>query len=77
MLCEICHGAVLSRAEEHAPVELVERDKSGGIRTYVVHCCGGCYRDKVAMGAKDAPERKGDWTDTPIVLRGLNRGGPA
>jgi hypothetical protein len=56
MRCEVCHGVVLSVDEERTPAEMVEKDGSGGIRTYVVHCCAGCRQILAESGAA---ERRG------------------
>jgi hypothetical protein len=59
MRCEVCHGVVLSIEEERTPAEMVERDGSGGIRTYTVHCCAGCRQVLSESGAKERNPKGG------------------
>ena len=55
MLCEICHGSVLTVAEERNPVEVEERKPDGSTRRYTVRCCERCAQDLAARQALKGP----------------------
>jgi hypothetical protein len=50
MLCEECHGVVLSVQQEREPVELQER-VNGAVRTYVKRLCEKCFEMLTRKGA--------------------------
>ena len=58
MLCEECHGAVLTVAQERAPVELQER-VDGGVRTYSKKLCERCLETLTRKGAVERNPKGG------------------
>jgi len=58
MRCEVCHGTVLSIDEERNPIEVTE-GVNGSVRTYSVHCCGGCRQKIADDGAKERNPKGG------------------
>lgn len=58
MLCEECHGVVLTAKQIREPVELQER-VDGAVRTYVKRLCEKCFEILTGKGAKERNPKGG------------------